>query len=136
MFLPFTSALVCFDLIVSGDFIKLRKKYIFLNKTDPPISITSSSYFNNPFTSLVTDTLRSWIIHLRISILASRVVCGGIPVMSMVSVVSSHGHTVRTYAADRIFLVQNNCASYRTRLMKTSFKNIFMVDKRRNTHIH
>ena len=45
-------------------------------------------------------------MHLRLSILESRVVCGGIPVMSMVSVVASNGHTVRTYAADGIFLVQ------------------------------
>ena len=32
--------------------------------------------------------------------------CGVIPVMSMVSVVASHGHTMRTYGADGIFLVQ------------------------------
>ena len=55
---------------------------------------------------LLTDTLKHSMMHLRLSILASRVVCGSIPDMSMVSVVASHGHTVRTYSADGMFLVQ------------------------------
>ena len=46
------------------------------------------------------------MMHLKLSVLASRVVCGGIPVIYMVSVVAFDGPTVRTYGADRIFLVQ------------------------------
>ena len=46
------------------------------------------------------------MIHLRLSVLASRVVYGGIPVMSIVLVVASDGHTLQTYGADWIFLVQ------------------------------
>ena len=54
----------------------------------------------------MTDTLKYSMMHLRLSVLASRVVCGGIPVVSMVSVVDYCGHTVRTYGADGVFLVQ------------------------------
>ena len=55
--------------------------------------------------SLVTDNLKSSMMHLKLSISASSVVCGGIPVMSMVSVVAYHGNTMRTNGADGIFVV-------------------------------
>ena len=56
--------------------------------------------------SLVTDTLKSSMVHFKLSILSSRVVCGGIPVMSMVLVVASNGPTMHTYGDDGICLVQ------------------------------
>ena len=71
--------------------------------------------------SLVTDTLKYSMMHIRISDLSSRVVCGGIPVMSMLSVVASDGHTVRTYGADGIFLVEKLCILPHT-LVKASFQ--------------
>ena len=46
------------------------------------------------------------MMYLRLSVLKSRVVCGGIPVMYIFSVVDFYGHTVRTYGAEAIFLVQ------------------------------
>ena len=56
--------------------------------------------------SLVTDNLKHTMMNLRLSVLACRVVCGGIPVMYMFSEVDFDGHTVRTYGAEGIFLVQ------------------------------
>ena len=55
---------------------------------------------------IVTDTLKYSMVNLRLSILASRVVCGGITIIYMVSVVAYHGHTVHTYGSDEIFSVQ------------------------------
>ena len=73
------------------------------------------------------------MIHLRLLILASRVVCGGIPIMSMVSILASHGHTVCTYGADGVFLVKKMCILPHT-FDEELFSKNFMIDKRSNAH--
>ena len=83
--------------------------------------------------SLVTDTLKSSMAHFKISIPSSRVVCGGIPVMSIVPVVASNRPTMHTYGDDGICLVQKNCASYCTRLMKASYKKNQYRQKKQHT---
>ena len=82
----------------------------------------------------MTDTLKSSMMHLRLSVLESRVVCGGITVMPMVSVVASDGHSVRTYGADGIFWCQKLCILPHT-LVEDSFQKTFMIDKISNTHL-
>ena len=57
--------------------------------------------------SLLTDTLKPSMMNSRLSVLANRALCVGIPVIYMVSVVASGGHTMLTYGTDGIFLVQN-----------------------------
>ena len=74
-------------------------------------------------------------MHLRLSVLASRVVCGGIPVMSMVSVVASHGNTLRTYAADGIFLVPKVCILLHTFDEGFFSKNIHDRQKKQHTFL-
>ena len=86
----------------------LEKIRFFQTKPCPPISLTLSASLSTPYMSLVIDTLKSSIMYLSLLTLETRVVCGGIPVMYMVSVVASHGNTVRTYGSDGILLVYNN----------------------------
>ena len=74
------------------------------------------------------------MMHLRLSFLASRVVCGGISVISMVSVVASDGHTVLTYGVDGIFLFQKYV--HLTAHFGEGFFKKIMIDKRRNAHFH
>ena len=84
--------------------------------------------------SLVTDTLKYSMMHLRLSLLASRMVCGGTPVMSMVPVVVSYGHTLRTYAADGILLAQKTVhltAQFGEGLFS---KNIHDIQKKQHTY--
>ena len=83
--------------------------------------------------SLVTDTLQSSIMHLSLSISETRVVCGGIPFISMVSVVASHGHHVRTYGADGIFLVKKLCILPNTFDEGFFSKNLHDRQKRQRT---
>ena len=131
----FTSALVCCDLIVSDDFINLWQIISAWTKPVPPISLVLSSSLNTPFMSLVKDDVKSSMMHLMISVLASRVVYGGIPVMSMVSVVASDGHTMRTYGADGKFLVPKT-VHLTAHFGECFFSKTFMIDKRRNNFVH
>ena len=84
---------------------------------------------------LVTDTLKSSMMHLRLSFLASRLVCGGILVITMVSVVASDGHTVRTYGADGIFLVPKT-VHLTAHFGEGFFSKIFMIEKISNAHFY
>ena len=133
MLFSFTNALVCCEFIVSGDFIKLGQNYICLNKTRTTNFSDFNLTFNTPFMSLVTDTVQSPMMHLRLSFLSSRLVCGGIPVMSMVSVVSSNSQNMRTYGADWVFWSKTLCILPHT-LVKAPLQNIFIVYKRSNAY--
>ena len=75
------------------------------------------------------------MMHLRLSVLASRVVCGGIPVMSMVPVLASDGHIMCTYGADGIFSIQKT-VHLTAHFGEGFFSKFFMIDKRSNTHFH
>ena len=75
------------------------------------------------------------MMHLRLSVLSIRLVCEGIPVMSMVSAVASYGHTVRTYGADGIYLVQKTVHPT-AHFGEGFFSKIIMVDKRSNAHFY
>ena len=72
-------------------------------------------------------------MHLRLSVSSTRVVCGGIPVMPMESVVASHGHTVRIYGADGIFLVQETGHLTAHVWWRLIFKNLH--DRQKKQHI-
>ena len=67
--------------------------------------------------------------------MAIRVMCGGITVMSMVSVVDSNGSTVRTYGDDGMSLVQKT-VHLTAQFGEGLFSKIFMIDKRSNAHLH
>ena len=60
-------------------------------------------------------------------------VCGDIPVISMVSVVPPHGHTIRTYGADGIFLVQKLCILLHTFVLGFFSKNIHDRQNKQHT---
>ena len=73
------------------------------------------------------------MMYLRLSVLASRVLCGGIPVISMVSVVDYDGCTLRTYGADGIIMIQKNV--HLTAHFGDSFfsKNLYDRQKKQRT---